>query len=172
MGGVHRRTLVRAFDRIRRRYRHRRRNYLRLNGPGLSDERRGGNTAEEEEEGEKELEEMGSIVIIHSSESSSWDSGSESGSDDEDEDCSDEDGDGPTTSGKELSSSLEDRLNKYFDPYTSILYEGVLDSTTPVKGWERRMEWRIRHGRGLSAWIDWVVDTGVRWVQRVVREET
>lgn len=62
-------------------------------------------------------------------------------------------------------------LGKYFDPSTSLLLEEVLEPATPVVGnWERRMEVRIREGRGLRAWIDWAVDRVVGRVQRAVEE--
>jgi hypothetical protein len=63
----------------------------------------------------------------------------------------------------------EPTLDKYFDPYTSILRADVLDPAVPVAAWERKMNWRIRHGRGLGAWVDWVVDRGVGWFQKVMR---
>ncbi|RMJ21012.1 hypothetical protein PHISP_08120 [Aspergillus sp. HF37] len=65
-------------------------------------------------------------------------------------------------------SDSEPMLDKYFDPYTSILRPDVLDPAAPVATWERKMDWRIRHGRGLGAWVDWVVDRGVGWFQRVM----
>lgn len=62
-------------------------------------------------------------------------------------------------------------LGKYFDPTTSLLLEEVLEPASPVVGsWERRMEVRIREGRGLRAWIDWAVDRVIGRVQRAVEE--
>lgn len=181
MGILHRKTLGLAFNRLRRIHKHRhrtgykRRSYLQLNEHNLSDrQQEGGDTLGEREDGEKEESE--STVVIHSAglDFPGWESEPEPDSNsDNEEDWSDGEDSSETCS--ELSSSERedgDRLDKYFDPYTSLLYEGFLDSTTPVRGWEKRMEWRIRHGRGLSAWIDWVVDTGVRFVQRVVGEMT
>lgn len=64
------------------------------------------------------------------------------------------------------SVSEASTLSKYFDPYTSILREEVLEPSVPTATWERRMNRRIQYGTGLSAWIDWVVDKSVGWVRK------
>lgn len=107
----------------------------------------------------RELEEIGRRIVEFESVISCESFGSDVGSEFGDHDEEDEDDCRSETS----------TLGKYFDPYTAILRDGALEPSSPVvPTWERRMNWRIEHGRGLGAWIDWVVDRGTGWFQMVM----
>lgn len=85
-----------------------------------------------------------------------------------DDDYCPETGEAGYWSSDEDDDDSQPTLDKYFDPYTSILRADVLDPAAPAAAWERKMNWRIRHGRGLGAWVDWVVDRSVGWFQKVM----
>ena len=79
------------------------------------------------------------------------------------------DGDEEETKGNGSPDSSEasvSPLAKYFDPSTSLLFEEVMEPESPaVPAWERKLNRRIREGKGLRAWFDWAVDKVVGRVQ-------
>lgn len=121
-------------------------------------------------EDESELDE------ILGSESDSEDA---DGYDDKDEDVSlsefgyslsCEDGDGEEVKGNgspNLSDASVSPLAKYFNPSTSFLIEDFMEPASPsVPTWEKKLDSRIKQGRGLRAWLDWAVDRVVGRVQQ------
>ncbi|THD00407.1 hypothetical protein EYZ11_000134 [Aspergillus tanneri] len=59
-------------------------------------------------------------------------------------------------------------LAEYFDPYTSLLYDHLLDpALPPTPRWEWELRQRIDEGKGLGAWRDRLVERIVRWLQGV-----
>ncbi|RJE23800.1 hypothetical protein PHISCL_03885 [Aspergillus sclerotialis] len=112
-------------------------------------------------------------------------SGSSSGSEEEDEKRSlselgyrlsggDGDGDGEEAKGDGSPDSSETSVSplaKYFDPSASLLIEEVMEPKSPaVPAWERKLNRRIREGKGLRAWFDWAVDRVVGRVQKATED--
>ena len=165
MVSLHRKTLARILGLFARRHS----SYFRLNDPTAAGTKEGATTGDSIPRESREIEGMGERIVefesVFSCESLGSDIGSDFGEQEEEEEefqcLEDEDGDD--------TQSETSVLSKYFDPYTSILRDGVLEpSSPPRRAWERRMDLRIRNGRGLSAWIDWAVDRSVGWFQRVM----
>lgn len=155
MAALHRKTLARILGLFVRKARF----YFRLNDFDAPAAKEGEDMENSIPEESRELERIGGGIIEFESAVSCESFGSDVGSGFDDQEELDEDD----------SLSETSTLGKYFDPYTSILRDGALEPSSPaVATWERRMDWRIHHGRGLGAWIDWVVDRGTGWFQMVM----
>ena len=82
----------------------------------------------------------------------------------------DEDG-GSIASITSTSTSTSDP--EYMPQHTGSAYlqDGIVIPASPIiPAWERRLNRRIEQGRGIGAWVDWVVDRAVLRYQGMVTE--